>query len=84
MSNGDALPTVLVDGYVCGVWRPAPERADAIEVTAFHSLDEDLGRAGSRGAFAGGLLAGRQPEVYRRYARWWTTLPSAEVRFLRG
>ena len=27
-------------------------------------------------------LAGRDPAVYRRYAHWWKTLPSAEVRVL--
>jgi hypothetical protein len=31
-----------------------------------------------------GFVAGRDPDVYRRYARWWTTLPSAEVRLLAG
>jgi len=30
------------------------------------------------------FLADRQPQVYRRYDRWWTTLPSAEVRVLPG
>nr|WP_246580628.1 hypothetical protein [Deinococcus aestuarii] len=24
--NGDVLPTLLVDGYVVGVWRPRRER----------------------------------------------------------
>ncbi|MDQ3690933.1 MAG: winged helix DNA-binding domain-containing protein [Chloroflexota bacterium] len=84
-SNGDTLPTVLVDGYVAGVWRPAPERAGGIEVTAFHPLeaatwDELAAEARSLVAF----LAGRQPDVYRRYARWWSDLPAAEVRVLPG
>jgi hypothetical protein len=82
-SNGDTLPTVLVDGYVAGVWRPAPEQAGGIEVTAFHELD-DLAWAGleteARSLVA--FLSGRQPDVYRRYARWWATLPSGEVRVL--
>lgn len=30
----------------------------------------------------GGVLADRQPTVYRRYTRWWKTIPSAEVRLL--
>jgi hypothetical protein len=30
------------------------------------------------------FLADREPTVYRRYAHWWTTLPSAEVRLLPG
>lgn len=28
------------------------------------------------------LLAGREPRVYRRYDRWWSDLPAAEVRVL--
>ena len=36
--NGDVLPTLLVDGYVCGVWRPVD---DGIEATAFHELPDD-------------------------------------------
>ncbi|HEU4840839.1 MAG TPA: winged helix DNA-binding domain-containing protein [Ilumatobacteraceae bacterium] len=78
--NGDVLPTVLVDGYVCGVWRPVD---DGIEVTAFRTLsgdtwDELAAEARSLVAF----LAEREPGIYRRYAHWWTTLPSAEVTVL--
>jgi Winged helix DNA-binding domain len=84
-SNGDILPTVLVDGYVAGVWRPAPDRAGAIEVTAFHSLDDATwGELEAEARSLMGFLAGRDPDVYRRYTRWWTTLPSAEVRLLAG
>lgn len=79
-SNGDVLPTLLVDGYVCGVWRPVP---NGIEATAFHPLPDDAwdGLA----AEARDLLihlAVRDPAAYRRYARWWAALPSAEVRVL--
>lgn len=34
-NNGDVLPTLLVDGYVAGVWRPVD---GGIEATAFHDL----------------------------------------------
>ncbi len=34
-SNGDVLPTLLVDGHVAGVWRPVD---GGIEATAFHRL----------------------------------------------
>ncbi len=34
-SNGDVLPTLPVDGYVAGVWRPVE---GGIEATAFHRL----------------------------------------------
>jgi hypothetical protein len=84
-TNGDILPTVLVDGYVAGVWRPAADAANGIEVTAFRSLDEDTWagletEARSLVAF----LADRQPDVYRRYGRWWGDLPSADVRLIGG
>ena len=37
-NNGDVLPTLLVDGFVAGVWRPVEE---GIEATAFHRLSDD-------------------------------------------
>ncbi len=79
--NGDVLPTVVVDGYVAGVWRAVEE---GIEATAFHRLDEGAwnGLAAEAGALLP-FLAGREPAVYRRYAHWWSKpLPSAEVRML--
>jgi len=64
-SNGDVLPTLLVDGYVAGVWRPV---AGGIEATAFHHLPDDAWEglaAEARSLVA--FLADREPEVYRRY-----------------
>lgn len=80
--NGDVLPTLLVGGYVAGVWRPVE---GGIEATAFHPLSDEawtglVAEAGALMAF----LADREPIVYRRYAHWWTKLPSAEVRVLPG
>lgn len=81
-SNGDTLPTLLVDGHVAGVWRPVE---GGIEASAFHPL--------GKAAWAGlvteaerlmAFLADRQPDVYRRYGRWWDALPAAEVRTLAG
>jgi hypothetical protein len=81
--NGDVLPTMLVDGYVAGAWRPVEE---GIEATAFHTLPPDAWRAleaEARSLLA--FLADREPLVYRRYGHWWTKkLPSAEVRVLGG
>jgi hypothetical protein len=57
--NGDTLPTVLVDGAVAGVWRPAPGRAAAIAVTAFHPLDATTW--GELGAEARSLVAADRP-----------------------
>jgi hypothetical protein len=80
--NGDVLPTLLVDGYVAGVWRPIE---GGIEATAFHRLSDEAwsGLVAEAGALVA-FLADREPTVYRRYAHWWTTLPSAEVRLLPG
>ncbi|WP_248963757.1 winged helix DNA-binding domain-containing protein [Sphaerisporangium perillae] len=81
-SNGDVLPTLLVDGYVAGVWRPVE---GGIEATAFHHLPAEAWEglaAEARSLVA--LLADRGPQPYRRYDHWWTTLPGAEVRVLPG
>ena len=78
--NGDMLPALLVDGYVAGVWRPVE---GGIEATAFHRLPDDVWvglRAEARAVVA--FLADREPQVYRRYEHWWSTLPGAEVRVL--
>jgi hypothetical protein len=80
-SNGDTLPTLLVDGHVAGVWRPVE---DGVEATAFHALDDDSwagleAEARSLREF----LADREPLVYGRYRRWWASLPGVEVRVLR-
>jgi hypothetical protein len=79
-SNGDTLPTLLVDGLVAGVWRPTP---DGIEATAFHPLPRAAwdGLEGEAGRLID-FLADREPLIYRRYARWWSALPSAEVRVI--
>ena len=87
-TNGDVLPTLLVDGYVAGVWRAVPE---GIEATAFHPLPGLAweGLAGEARALVP-FLADREPEVYRRYHHWWAKLPGlsglpgAETRLLRG
>jgi len=81
-NNGDVLPTVLVDGYVCGVWRPADS---GIEVTAFERLDKGTwaGLATEASALLT-LIADREPTVYRRYDRWWAELPSPDARILPG
>jgi len=80
--NGDTLPTLLVDGYVAGVWRPVE---GGIEATAFHALSSASwdGLAGEAQALIA-FLAERDPKVYRRYGHWWAKLPSAEVRLLPG
>jgi hypothetical protein len=85
--NGDVLPTLLVDGYVAGVWRAVQA---GIEATAFHPLTDLAweGLAAEAQALVP-FLAGRDPEVYRRYHHWWdklrdATLPDAQTRLLPG
>jgi DNA glycosylase AlkZ-like len=79
--NGDVLPTLLVDGYVAGVWRPVE---GGIEASAFHHLDERAWQG--LAAEAGDLvtfLAERDPGVYGRYRHWWDKgIEAAEVRVL--
>jgi Winged helix DNA-binding domain len=79
--NGDVLPTVLVDGYVAGVWRAVE---DGIEVTAFRRLSDETWialAAEARRLIT--FLADREPRVYSRYGHWWSHLPNATVRVLR-
>ena len=79
-NNGDVLPTLLVDGYVCGVWRPV---GGGIEATAFHPLsDEAWDGLAAEASQLVAFLADREPTVYSRYTRWWTDLPTADVHLL--
>jgi Winged helix DNA-binding domain len=80
--NGDVLPTLLVDGYVAGVWRAVET---GIEATAFHHLSAQAwdGLQEQAGLLLP-FLAGRDGRAYSRYDHWWTKpLPCAEVRTLR-
>ncbi|MGZ3146506.1 winged helix DNA-binding domain-containing protein [Lentzea chajnantorensis] len=78
-NNGDTLPTLLVDGYVAGVWRPLAD--GSIEMTAFHALKEDDWAALAVEASAvREFLGDREPQVYKRYGRWWSGLPAHDVR----
>jgi hypothetical protein len=79
-TNGDTLPTLLVDGSVAGVWRPVDA---GIEVTAFHRLSDEAWSGITDEARALLLfLADRDPKVYGRYNRWWDKLPAVDVRVL--
>ncbi len=79
-SNGDVLPTLLVDGYVAGVWRPTNQ---GIEASSLRPLSDDDWHGLEREARALRVfLADREPTVYQRYSRWWSTLPAVDVRIL--
>jgi hypothetical protein len=81
-SNGDTLPTLLVDGYVAGVWRAVEA---GIEATAFHCLPEEVWeRLGAEARSLLALLDNRERQVYRRYHHWWDKLPAGESRLLPG
>ena len=78
--NGDLLPTLLVDGYVAGVWRAVD---DGIEAMAFHPLeDEAWGGLEAEARTLLAFLEPRDPLVFRRYGHWWTKLPEGTVRVL--
>jgi hypothetical protein len=80
--NGDVLPTLLVDGYVAGVWRTVD---DGIEATAFHKLPAKVWKDLAVEARAlTAFLAKRDPHPYSRYHHWWAKLPDCETRVLRG
>ncbi|KJK33345.1 hypothetical protein UK23_46505 [Lentzea aerocolonigenes] len=80
-NNGDTLPTLLVDGHVAGVWRPNED--GGIEATAFHALSEDQWTGLAEEAKAlHKFLGDREPQVYRRFNRWWAGLPVDHVRIL--
>ena len=65
----DTLPTVLVDGYVAGVWRAVD---GAVEVTAFEELSADAWDGIEDEAVRlQKLIADRDPNVYGRYGHWW-------------
>ncbi|MCX5555190.1 winged helix DNA-binding domain-containing protein [Streptomyces sp. NBC_00038] len=79
-NNGDVLPTLLVDGYVAGVWRPVD---GGIEATAFHDLPPEAWEALAEEArYLTTVLADRDPRVYSRYDHWWARLPDTRARLL--
>ncbi|OAH13027.1 hypothetical protein STSP_36740 [Streptomyces jeddahensis] len=75
-NNGDVLPTLLVDGYVAGVWRPVD---GGIEATAFHDLSPETwdGLAAEAESLTM-LLTDHDPRVYSRYDHWWAKLSGAQ------
>jgi hypothetical protein len=79
--NGDVLPTLLVDGYVAG--SGARSRADRSHGVP-RAARRGQGRPGRGGDRPGGVLADREPMVYRRYTHWWDELPDRVVRALPG
>lgn len=82
--NGDILPTILVDGYVAGVWMPEhTDDGPVIRVTPFHPLDDETwGQLRTEAAELIAFLQPREPGIYRRYLRWWAALPHGQSRAL--
>ncbi|MEO1063112.1 MAG: winged helix DNA-binding domain-containing protein [Actinomycetota bacterium] len=78
--NGDVLPTVLVDGYVRGVWRPVE---GGIEVTPFEPIDDaGWSELEAEATALRSLLDHRDPTTYARFDRWWERLPDTGRRVL--
>lgn len=79
-TNGDVLPTLLVDGQVAGLWLPTP---DGIEAKAFRPLPAKVWKALATEAEAlTAFLADREPGVYSRYNHWWLKIPAEDTRLL--
>lgn len=78
--NGDVLPTLLVDGYVAGVWRPVEA---GIEATAFRRLPRAVweGLAAEADDLKA-MLEPREPTVFSRYGHWWRSIDGNEVKVL--
>jgi hypothetical protein len=80
--NGDVLPTLLVDGYVAGLWRATDA---GIEARPLHPLPEEVWDALAEEAVSlQQFIADRDPLVFRRFNHWWEKLPPAETRLLPG
>ncbi len=78
--NGDVLPSVLVDGFVAGVWRVVD---GGLEVTAFEALGDDTWEGVEREARSLLRFVGeRDGAVYGRFGHWWSRLPKAQVRVI--
>lgn len=81
-SNGDVLPTLLVDGQVAGLWRALEH---GVEASAFQPLPEPVwDQLEAEAHQLCRFLASRDAEVYRRYHHWWDKIPDLEPRLLAG
>src|SRR5690606_1953506 len=78
--NGDALPTLLLDGHVAGVWRPVPGGVGVAAVRGLPRAEWDEVAAGAAGLAA--LLAARDPRIYARQGNWFREIDGVEVRTL--
>jgi hypothetical protein len=77
-NNGDVLPTVLVDGFVAGIWRPTES---GIEVTTFRDVsDDDWDGIEVEAQRLGAMIAMRDPRTYGRYSRWWNVISGVQTR----
>lgn len=79
-TNGDVLPTLLVDGYVTGVWRSTD---GGIQAHAFKRLSKGVwnGLAEEANELAK-LLSDRDLKALRRYDHWWAKLPEGDERLI--
>jgi len=70
VTGGDVLPTFTVDGYVAGLWwaEVGANERPRIVLEPFEPLTPtDREALEAEGMALAGLLAGREPDAYRRY-----------------
>ncbi|CAN5318713.1 winged helix DNA-binding domain-containing protein [soil metagenome] len=74
-TNGDVLPTFLVDGRVAGLWRAELVRGRTrIRYRPFGRLPRAVrAELDAEAAALAVFVEPLEPEVYRRYARWWVS-----------
>jgi len=75
--NGDVLPTVLVDGFVCGVWRPVEGGVEVRTLAPIGETDWDGIAVEAVGVQS---LYSDRGSTYGRYDHWWDKLPTGTTR----
>lgn len=73
-TNGDVLPSVLVDGYVAGVWRTVDDGVEILPLQPFTAATWEALEVEAQSLAR--MLAERDPAVYRRSDHWWKHLPA--------
>ena len=79
-TNGDVLPSVLVDGYVAGVWRTVDDGVEILPLQPFTAATWEALDVEAHSLTR--MLADRDPAVFRRADHWWNHLPAEGRRVL--
>lgn len=78
-TNGDVLPTLLVDGHVAGVWQVVD---GVVEAKALTPISEAKWELLADEVAALQPLFDRDPNLYSRYHRWWPRIDGLDSRVL--